>query len=189
MTETLYGPGFFVERHSTVTASAAVVVPLIVELLQPRSVLDVGCGQGEWMDAFDVDVDVFGVDISAPEDEAFIRCDLTEPLDLGKRFDLALCLEVGEHLPALAADTLVDSLVRHAPAVVFSAAVPGQEGKGHINCQPHEYWHEKFAARGYEMSDPFRPRLAGDQRVSSWYRENTFLYAPEAGRFDFWRER
>jgi hypothetical protein len=60
--------------------------------------------------------------------------------------------------------------------VVFSAAVVGQEGIGHINCQPHEYWHGKFEERGYVMSDPFRPRLAGNPRVSAWYASNLFLY-------------
>lgn len=176
MSVALYGPDFFEGRTETVLMSAAVVVPLIVKYVRPSSVLDVGCGQGEWVGMFvgeGVDV-VLGVDIA--ESPYVYRHDLTEPLDLGRMFDLVLCLETAEHLPESAADTLVDSCVRHSDTVVFSAAVPGQEGKGHINCQPHEYWHEKFAARGYDMWDPFRPLLAGNHRVSPWYRDNLFLY-------------
>ncbi len=176
MSATLYGPEFFVERSGTVIASAFVLVPLIIETLAPRSVLDIGCGQGEWVDAFAAHgCDVFGVDIAAPEGETFLRHDLAVPLELGRNFDLVLSLETGEHLPASVADTYLDTIVRHADAVVFSAAVLGQEGIGHINCQPHDYWHERFATRGFTMSDPFRARL-DDPRVSPWYRANTFLY-------------
>lgn len=169
----LYGPEFFAGRGGTVTASASVVVPMIEHYLGPRSVLDIGCGQGEWLAQFKL-WDVAGVDISAPP--GLVRHDLRVPLDLRRDFDLVLCLETGEHLPEDAADTLVNSCVHHAPSVVFSAAVPGQEGTGHINCQPHEYWHEKFAARGYEMFDPFRPVLARYAEVSPWYKNNIFLY-------------
>lgn len=173
-----YGPEFFASRSVTVLASAEGLVPALCGLLRPSSVLDVGCGQGEWVQAFrahGVD-DVLGVDISAPDGEEFIRVDLTERLALGRVFDLALCLEVGEHLPETSADTLIDTLATHSDTVVFSAAVVGQEGTGHINCQPHEYWHEKFEARGYAMEDTIRPLIATDWRISPWYRSNIFLY-------------
>ncbi len=174
---TLYGPEFFVGRRQTVIDSAAVVVPVVVDALQPASVLDVGCGMGEWMDAFaEHAAHVYGVDIAENDRDNYLRWDLTWPLDLGAGFDLAVCLEVGEHLPETAADTLVDTLTQHSDTVLFSAAVVGQEGVGHINCQPHDYWHAKFAERGYTMSDPFRPLLISDGRVSAWYRNNLFLY-------------
>ena len=161
-----------------VLESASAVVPLILRRLKPKSILDIGCGKGEWLSVFYAGgvVDVMGVDIAAPEADGFLRYDLTEPLELDPPFDMVLCLETGEHLPESAADTLVGTCVANAPTVVFSAAVPGQDGLGHINCQPHEYWHEKFAARGYEMSDPFRPLLRQEPRVKPWYANNIFLY-------------
>jgi SAM-dependent methyltransferase len=180
VTASLYGPAFFAGRSHTVAQSAEAVVPHLCGLLDPNAVLDIGCGQGEWMSAFWRQRCVgyaFGVDLAAPDATEFLRTDLTQPLHLGRTFDLVLCLEVGEHLPEEAADTLVDNIVRHAGDVVFGAAVPGQEGKGHINCQPHEYWHEKFATRGYAMGDEIRPLIANDARVSPWYRNNMFLYA------------
>jgi hypothetical protein len=138
-------------------------------------VLDLGCGQGEWLEAFG-DVGKVGVDIAAPEGEHFIRHDLQLPIDLHRTFDLALCLETGEHLPAAAADVLCDSLARHSRTIVFGAAVVGQEGIGHINCQPHEYWHQKFEARGYVTNDSIRPMIRHNHLVSPWYRDNMFLY-------------
>jgi SAM-dependent methyltransferase len=185
MSASLYGPTFFEGRSPLVEQSAAVVVPVLTHLLEPWTVLDVGCGQGEWTAAFERELrgpetytpgDVYGVDIAAPLGRWFRGWDLTRPLHLERFFDLVLCVEVGEHLPEASADTLVDTIVRHAGDIVFGAAVPGQEGVGHINCQPHEYWHAKFAERGYEMRDAIRPLIANDHRVSPWYRNNMFLY-------------
>lgn len=175
MTVDLYGPAFFAGRSPQVVQSAQTVVPHLMALLNPSSVLDVGCGQGEWLDAFPPTVETMGVDIAAPERAGFAVRDLAEFLYVGK-FDLVLCLEVGEHLPEQHADTLVDNIVRHSSRVVFGAAVVGQEGVGHVNCQPHEYWHEKFERRGYQTEDVIRPLIANDANVSPWYRNNTFLY-------------
>jgi SAM-dependent methyltransferase len=174
---TLYGPEFFAGRSETVTRSAAIVVPAIIQLLGPKSVLDVGSGQGEWVQAFvNYGVDnAFGIDISPPTKIGFTRHDLTEPLNVGLTFDLVLCLETGEHLPEDAAGTLVNTIATHANHyVVFGAAVPGQAGKGHINCQPPEWWHAKFAAYGFEAQDILRP-LIQHPDVSAWYRDNTWV--------------
>lgn len=62
-------------------------------------------------------------------------------------YDVALCLEVAEHLPAELGDRLVTYLA-DAPTVVFTAAPPGQGGTGHINEQPKTYWETRFEARG-----------------------------------------
>jgi SAM-dependent methyltransferase len=176
----IYTPAFFAEHHETVTMSASIVAPLVKDLLKPESVLDIGCGQGEWLAAFGLERS-YGVDITAPvpPTPTMSRHDLTEPLDLGGRFDLVICLEVAEHLPESAADTLVDTIVWHtAKAVLFSGAVPGQEGLHHVNCQPHEYWHGKFEQRGFSVTDPIRPLIAHNSYVSPWYRNNTFVYVP-----------
>ena len=177
MSVDLYGPQFFVGRSETVTRSARAVVPVLMALLEPASVLDVGCGQGEWVEAFAAHTPyVLGVDIAAPLGPMFRRLDLTKPISLSGENGLVVCLEVGEHLPEEAADTLIDTLTLHGDTIVFGAAVPGQEGTGHINCQPHEYWHEKFAARGYVMGDDIRPLIRDDPAVSPWYRNNMFVY-------------
>jgi hypothetical protein len=102
--------------------------------------------------------------------------DLTDPPTLERTFDLAVCLEVAEHLPESAADGLVDLLSSAAPVVLFSAAIPGQEGEDHINEQWPTYWATKFADRGFESVDVLRPLLWEDQRVDWYYRQNMMLY-------------
>ncbi|MCW8138459.1 MAG: class I SAM-dependent methyltransferase [Planctomycetota bacterium] len=170
----------------TSPSSAAAIVPLLVQLLNPSSVLDVGCGTGAWLAAFKAAgvEDLMGLDGEHVEpemlmiDQALFRgVDLTDPAAVERTFDLVCCLEVAEHLPERSANKLIDVLTTAAStAVLFSAAIPGQGGAGHINEQWPEYWHELFMARGYVGLDVIRPRLWSDQRVAWWYRQNTFLF-------------
>jgi 2-polyprenyl-3-methyl-5-hydroxy-6-metoxy-1,4-benzoquinol methylase len=124
-------------------------LPLILAEAKPRSLLDVGCGTGTWLKAaLDFGIqDVFGVDGAEITKDKFLvperlfrQQDLTVPWSLGRRFDVVLCLEVGEHLDEACAATLVDSLVGHSNWVLFSAACPGQPGQHHVNCQWPIYW-------------------------------------------------
>ncbi len=93
---------------------------------------------------------------------------------------MAVCLEVGEHLPATAAPGLVQALTEAAPVVLFSAALPGQGGANHINEQWSWYWEELFAGQGFVRLDPIRPRVWRNPDVYWWYHQNTLLYAHRA---------
>lgn len=174
----------YIEQGSV--RSAAAVIPVIRSLARIESVLDVGCGRGVWLAEWERHGvrDVAGADgsyvdrasLSIPP-ERFAAVDLSQPIDLGRRFDLVQCLEVAEHLPDACADTLVDSIVRHGSLVLFSAATPGQGGEHHVNEQSYDYWRGKFAARGYSLFDAVRPLIEGDRRIELWYRLNTLLFA------------
>lgn len=178
-----YTPQWFNARAARADADAMFMVPEIACATgtYPASVLDLGCGDGAmlcwWrrMGATSrVGVDQFGPDDWARDGQGLhVRHDLMQPLDLGRRFDLAVCLEVAEHLPESAADTLIDTIVTHSDRVVFSAAPPGQGGTGHLNEKPWEWWSEKWSARGWVAQDILRHRL--DPRVSPWFRANTVL--------------
>lgn len=95
---------------------------------------------------------------------------------LGRSFDLALCLEVAEHLPAEAGAVLVETLTRHAPAVLFSAAIPGQGGTDHVNEAWPEVWQWHFAKAGFDCHDIIRPAIWADARIEPWYRQNLPLF-------------
>ncbi|WP_122442612.1 glycosyltransferase [Mycobacterium attenuatum] len=183
----LYTPAFYDGQAAGSSASAAVMVPMLAELTRPNSVLDVGCGVGGWVASWlDSGADAIGVDgdhvpraqLCIPADR-FIDYDLTTRLDLGRRFDLVICLEVAEHLPPEAAETLVDSLCRHGDVIVFSAAIPGQGGTGHINERWPSFWAALFAAHGYRPYDLLRGRLWWDTRCEWWYRQNVLVYATD----------
>lgn len=180
-----YGERFYDSVRVTARSSAVQVAPVIISLLEPSSVIDVGCGSGTWLSVFrSLGVeDVLGLDaafvdrahLDIPE-EHFVVVDLAQPVPIHRRFDLALCLEVGEHLPAASADTLVEGLTRLSDAVLFSAAIPGQGGTNHINEQWPTYWARKFASHGFEAIDILRPRIWADPAVAFWYAQNMVLY-------------
>jgi len=160
------------------------VLPVIFADHTPGSLLDVGCGVGTWLKvARELGVDdvagLDGVDIPAGDllvpAAAFRVVDLNDAWSLSRRFDVALCLEVAEHLEEAAATPLVESLTRHADVVVFSAACPGQPGQHHVNCQWPVYWQERFNACGFVCSDAIRWRLWNEAAVDVWYRQNLFV--------------
>lgn len=166
--------------------SARAVVPLVLQFLSPRSVVDLGCGEGTWLSVFREHsvTDVCGVDgdyvdrsrLGIPAD-SFLPHDLTQPLRLPRRYDLALSLEVAEHLPADCANTIIESLVLLAPVVLFSAAAPYQGGAEHVNEQWPAYWAERFAAHDFLPVDCLRRTLWNLSDVEWWYAQNMFLYA------------
>lgn len=106
----------------------------------------------------------------------FIRHDFREPYKNDRRYSLAMSLECAEHIPEANADELIDSLTSFADMVMFSAAIPHQRGKGHINEQYQTYWIGKFNDRGYQELDVIRPEVWDDRNVRGFYAENIFLY-------------
>lgn len=187
-TSTPYSPVFFTAISRGSACSARSVVPLLVGLLNPASVVDVGCGTGIWLAEFGRCgvTDGLGVDGGYVRRERlvvdparFAAHDLNLPLRLDRKFDLAISLEVAEHLPPERADGFVGDLTLLSAVVVFSAAVPFQGGTQHLNEQWPEYWAEKFARRHYVAVDWLRPKIWKDPTVEPWYRQNTILYVQQ----------
>jgi SAM-dependent methyltransferase len=186
MSETgTYGDEFFKELHSGSYSSAQQIVPFLMGLFGPRRIVDVGCGAGAWLSAFmehgaDYVIGVDGAyvnrDLLAIPKTSFIAHDLTKPFTTDEKFDLAVSLEVGEHLPASSAQPYVDSLVNLAPIVLFSAAIPGQSGVAHINEQWPHYWADLFSKSGYVVVDALRPRYWHDESIEPWYRQNALFF-------------
>lgn len=180
-----YTPDYHQTIREGSRASARAIVPLVVDLVAPASVVDLGCGTGAWLATFVEHgiSDVLGIDgesmqtelLEIPK-ERFVARDLSRPVSLERRFELAVCLEVAEHLSHESADDLVDSLVAAAPVVLFSAAIPGQGGEGHVNEQWPDYWVERFARRDYLAVDCIRRRVWEDPAVEYWYAQNSFLF-------------
>ena len=165
-------------------SSAVAITDLVLKYLNPTSVVDVGCGTGVFLEEFKkrgADT-ILGLDgpatraVYIPDESNFVAVDLTRPVELNQRFDLALCLEVAEHLPAESADLLVETLTDLAPVVLFSAAHPGQGGRGHINERWPVYWHRRFSQHNYVALDLLRGPLSDQPRVLDCYRWNTVFY-------------
>jgi SAM-dependent methyltransferase len=149
-----------------------------------KSVLDIGCGHGDWLRvAMELGItDVIGCDgpwidpaqVLIPRDN--FRCEkLDRVLSFDRKFDLVLCTEVGEHLPQTHADLLIETITSHADLVFFGAAIPHQGGFRHINEQWQSWWVQQFDERGFHAFDLIRP-LVWNEPVDFWYKQNNFVY-------------
>lgn len=118
----------------------------------PNSFLDVGCGTGVMVDtATKLGIKAMGLDIIPNELEQVKRHDLTRPFDLGMTFDLVTCIEVMEHIPKKRAQVTLQSIAHamHEKSIlIFTAAGPGQNGIGHVNCVLGSVWRTKFHQLG-----------------------------------------
>jgi SAM-dependent methyltransferase len=189
-----YNAEYFDSIEGGSLTSARAVMPIVLELSPARSIADFGCGRGAWLRAgLEIGVElVLGLDGPYMDREAllvdlenFRAVDLRRPVDLSRTFDLAVCVEVAEHLPARSARTLVGSLAEAAPVVLFSAAPPGQGGTWHVNEQWPAYWQRLFSERGMRKHDVVRPLIWADRSIATWYRQNIYLFAKEdITRFD-----
>ena len=178
----IYNEQFYAYQINGAIESAKQVVPLIVKMYGPKSVIDVGGGAGAWcaqLDAMDINavcLDGDYVPKNMRVNKHFLEHDILTKLPNDKRYDLALCLEVAEHLPETRAESFIAELCTIADTIVFSAAIPGQGGTNHINEQPHEYWHKLFEQNGFKREDVLRLAVAGCDNVEWWYKQNIFTY-------------
>jgi SAM-dependent methyltransferase len=180
-----YSERFYKEHQKTSLDSADVIVPIVISLIKPKSVLDVGCGTGAWLSTFQKKGinDILGIDgkwvnksrLIIPK-EKFVQMDLKKPSKLNRKFELALSLEVAEHLPESCADRFIDFLASASQVILFSAAIPFQGGTNHSNEKWQDYWAEKFEKRGYQAIDCIRSKVWSNKRVSFFYAQNMILF-------------
>lgn len=150
--------------HEFDEGNALALLALFAGFRIPHSYLDVGCGTGAMVKiARQLGVEAFGVDILPLEEPYFYQRDLREPCDLGRTFDLVTSVEVAEHIAPEAADTLCDTYARHVRVdgglFILTAAAPGQNGDGHVNCQPQLYWRDRLTSRGLKYDEWATQRL------------------------------
>lgn len=183
-----YSQQFYSNRHEQTVYAASTLLGLVLEQFPGvRSAIDLGCGVGTWLQVLHehgVD-DVRGVDgpwvdqrlLEIPADRFVSRDFANQGFDAAdRRFDLAICLEFAEHIEASSAAALVQYLVSRSDLVLFSAAIPGQGGIGHVNEQWPPYWTARFAEHGYRVRDTLRPAVWTDERIPWWYRQNVMLF-------------
>src|SRR5918999_372999 len=173
-----YTKEFYNAQKEGSRRSAEIIIPLVLALVKPQSVIDVGCGVGTWLSVFKklgVE-DVFGIDgehvdrsmLEIPG-EQFLALDLSRPIQIDRQFDLVVSLEVAEHLPKQCAKTFVESLTKLGSVSLFSAAIPFQGGTCHVNEQWPDYWANYFRENDYEVIDCIRKRVWQNDKIEWWY--------------------
>ena len=185
MSGKIYDPNFYEEKIKSVGDSADAVVPLLIKLFQPKSVVDFGSGIGVWLAAFKkngvtkvqgLDGDWVKTDQLKIASEEFTSCNLEKCKVPFGTYDLALSLEVGEHLPASSSAGFVKSITDASDVVVFSAAIPFQGGSYHVNEQWPDYWAHLFEKHGFQAYDIVRPLIWDLPGVEPHYAQNILVY-------------
>ena len=137
----------------------------ISRFFRPRSVIDLGCGTGGLLAEIGrrSGAECLGVDAPACREAIlaarprlsaanFVWRDLTVPFRLPGfgRFDLAVSMEVAEHLPANAMEAYFGNVTQFSDLLLFSAAHPGQGGTGHVNERNSWEWDGTLRRFGFE---------------------------------------
>lgn len=182
-----HSPEFFAQMRTRTVAYRALgqAFAAVLDATACVEVFDFGCGVGiQCAELAREGFKVFGFDPccdSPAPGFSFVRAD---PIGLMCRpADAVVCTETAEHVYEHRADALVETCTRHARrAIIWSSAVPGQEWEGHVNLQPHAYWIDKFAARGWRadhvLTGLLRERMTtlGAQHCGAV--ENFFVLVP-----------
>jgi len=190
----IYGPGFFREwgpSNADYIRSAGLVAGAIHEIFRPAAVADLGCGCGVYSHFFKLKgAKALAIDgVIPPPEHSFpveiITRDLTEPLEnTWGNFDLALCLEVAEHIPEEFVPVFLRNLTAFSDRLVLSAAPPAQGGHHHVNEQPRRYWARKLAERGFVYNRRASGRVLGilerDRPPFMWMANHIGVYEKAA---------
>lgn len=181
-----YSSSFYDHQQDVSYRSACAIIPYVFSIYNPRSIIDFGCGVGTWLAAakkegIDRLVGLEGKwvqkDSLADPTIKLINTELESNVSLKEKFDLAISMEVAEHLSPERGSSFVKDLTKHAPVVLFSAAIPGQRGIHHINERKQDYWVNEFRKHGFECFDVVRAKFWNDSSIGPAYRQNCFLFA------------
>ena len=184
-----YDDKFYETDSDKSLGSARIYLSHLFGIFQPEAVLDVGCGRGAWLKAchelgakrlqgFDGEWNTQSLMIDSAIE--FQEIDLSKPFSVRQKVDLAISVEVAEHLAPEVAPQFVQCLTECADVLLFSGAFVNQGGTNHINEQLHSYWAQLFAAHNFHPFDLFRPIFWGNESVAYWYRQNVFLYVRQS---------
>lgn len=182
----IYPREFYESRHRETFYTAETFCKILLdEYPGINSVIDVGCGVGSFLLAFQKRgiSDLRGLEGDWVQDDQWVmprkaieKCDLKNPAEQNRKYDLAISLEVAEHLPPESASRFVDFLCSLSDTILFSAAVPGQGGENHLNENWQSFWAELFQGQGFYPRDLIRPKIWKDELIYFWYRQNTLVY-------------
>lgn len=186
MNAEIYNDKFHEGRTDLTQYSAQYILKLLLGIYPIKSVCDIGGGIGVWVKTFlelrkegnvlCIDGNYINKDQLVIKENDFMVKDLEERITLNARYDLAISLEVAEHLTLGRAESFVEDLTKISDVILFSAAVKGQGGEGHINEQYASYWIRLFDSQNYKAFDIIRPQIQDASNIPWWYKQNVIVF-------------
>ena len=185
--KSLYDKSFYESTHSHVY-SAQKIFEIIFKHLKPRSIIDIGCGSGSWLKAASemgvknltgIEGNWLKPEMLIAENINLLIHDISSSLPRLSKYDLAITLEVAEHLSESRSKSFIEDLCGLSDVVLFSAAIPHQGGDNHLNEQWQSYWNGLFRKNNFVARDIIRPIIWEDENIKAWYKQNCILYINE----------
>jgi hypothetical protein len=191
-TENLYDKGFYAD-HGKYKPIYSFIGDIITVMFEPKSVIDWGCGTGFLLERLAEQ----GVQklrgIEGSEDASkfwndtikdVIKIQNVVQYKAKEKYDVAVCMEVAEHIPANDSSKLVKNVTNSTSNFVWwTAAPPGQGGTGHINCRDICYWVREFESCGFvaqwEMTYEAKTqmlKIADITQAYPWFRDNVTIF-------------
>ena len=183
--KTDYTKKYFSDISTRSAISAEETIPVIREFIDPSSVLDIGCGIGTWLKAWQkngvktilgVDGDYVDTDQLLISKGSFMTADLEKDLQIPGKYDLVMSLEVAEHLNIESAETFISALCSVGNIILFSAAIPHQEGVHHVNEQYPDFWINLFRQHNFSPYDCLREKIWNNDKINICYRQNILFF-------------
>jgi hypothetical protein len=166
----------------------------IKRYIAPNCFYDFGCSTGIYLKEVQINQPtIHSIGFEFSEDAVknavcpnVVQKDLTVPLELTYVPNtLGLCLEVLEHIDDAHWKPVLENITNLCDRVIFSAAVPGQGGTGHINCRPKIDWIKRFHELGWVVDlDATKHLLDYIQKGyhMGWFRNNVMILIPYTSR-------
>jgi hypothetical protein len=167
--------------------SALVILELVFSKVGlPNNIIDIGGGagawllsanqlgvgeltlvEGDWINETTLNTKIFSIDNSDLEN-AIPKYD--------EKFEMCICVEVAEHLSPSRAESFVEELTGLSDRIVFSAAIPGQGGHGHLNEQLQSFWIGLFEKHGFGANNFISKIVWENTEVEAIYRQNIMYF-------------
>ncbi len=195
----IYNKDFFLSNQKEGLKIAEWFISLLQDIFEFQSLIDLGCATGHYLFyALKEGVsDVLGVEGSPAafsnllvDKKYIIQHDLRKPLNLNRKYDIALSIEVAEHIDKKYSDVYLKSMCDCSDLIIFTAATPNQGGKCHVNEQPHKWWIEKFKKHSFrfdkKMTDLLRRKIKENAEAGKfivfWLEPNIMVFCRESKR-------
>lgn len=179
-----YDKDYFKRIEEAETIQAKSLSEIVIKKYKPKKIADIGCATGLYLVPFhEAGVKTVGYDNAKyAVDKALVPT--VKDVDITKkmrkiRADVAICIEVLEHIEDKYSDQVIDNIAAVTDTVIFTAAQVGQGGTGHVNCQPREYWENKFKVRGFnrdvEAEEEIREYVTR-KKHEDWFKNNLQVF-------------
>jgi hypothetical protein len=191
MDNTFYASSNY-QRHQQYQEIYAFISSIILQELRPESVIDWGCGSAYLLhDLMSHGIEVQGVEGSEESVKFHLSPKITNKIAIQdlltyrnyKTYNLAVCMEVGEHLEFVQAESLVQKVAQSGKTIWWTAAQIGQNGPGHINCRPLYYWEKLFNENdcyvNWLLTYKIKSLMLKSQKIClgyPWFRDNLMIF-------------